>query len=202
MANGLLDDAVATVRPAQKVRGRVARVLAAGGETFVTEQVESLSFSFDGIEGDIHAGTTRKSGGREPWYPRGTEMRNERQVSILSAEELCVVAERMEIDQLKAEWLGGNLVFEGLPRLSMIPPRTRLVFENGAVLRVDGQNAPCRIAGRSIASNFPDREGLDLLFPKAAARLRGLVGWVEKPGVVTAGEGVTAFVPEQWIYEA
>ncbi len=201
MANGFLPDVVATIRPAQKVSGRVARVLKAAGDTFVTEPVESLTFSFDGIEGDIHAGATRKSGGREPWYPRGTEMRNERQVSILSVEELSEIAQRMEIERLEPEWVGGNLVFVGLPRLSMIPPRTRLVFESGAVLRIDGQNAPCRVAGRSIAANFPEREGLDLMFPKVAARLRGLVGWVEKPGVVTAGEGVTAFVPEQWIYE-
>ncbi|WP_346432959.1 hypothetical protein [Breoghania sp.] len=82
----------------------------------------------------------------------------------------------------------------------MIPLRTRLVFENGAVLRVDRQNAPCRVSGRSIAAQLPDREGLDLAFRKVAARLRRLVAWVEEPGTVHDGEAVVAYIPEQWVY--
>ncbi|AXS41373.1 MOSC domain-containing protein [Breoghania sp. L-A4] len=201
MTAELFPDDATRIVPARRLTGRVSRVLAAMGEDFATTQVDDLPFTFDGIPGDVHAGTTRRSGGREPWYPRGTEMRNERQLSVLAADELEEVARLMEIDRLLPEWIGANLVLEGLPRLSMIPPRTRLVFENGAVLRVDGQNAPCRSAGKGIAAHFPEREGLDLLFPKVAKRLRGLVAWVEKPGVVTPGETVIANMPEQWIYE-
>ncbi|MEI2383694.1 MOSC domain-containing protein [Breoghania sp. JC706] len=186
---------------ARKISGTVARLLAAEGDGFATSAVDSLTFTFDGIPGDVHAGATRRSGGREPWYPRGTEMRNERQISILASDELAEAARRMEIETIEPEWIGANMVLDGLPRLSMIPSRTRLAFEGGAVLRVDGQNAPCRIAGRSIAAHYPDREGLDLAFPKVAARLRGLVAWVEKPGTVVPGEKVTANIPEQWIYE-
>jgi hypothetical protein len=54
--------------------------------------VASLAIGFDGVEGDYHAGPTRKSGGREPWYPRGTEIRNERQLSIVAADELAMAA--------------------------------------------------------------------------------------------------------------
>ena len=71
--------------PAQKDRRQRGRRLAALGEDFVTEAVDELRLGFDGIEGDLHAGYTRKSGSREPWYPRGTEMRNERQLSIVAA---------------------------------------------------------------------------------------------------------------------
>ena len=201
MTADLFSDAPLRIHPARKVSGTVARLLAAEGDSFATTAVASLTFTFDGIPGDFHAGSTRRSGGREPWYPRGTEMRNERQISILSTDELEETARRMEIETVEPEWLGANMVIDGLPRLSMIPPRTRLVFENGAVLRVDGQNAPCRVAGRSIAAHYPGREGLDLAFPKVAKRLRGLVAWVEKPGTVTPGETVTANIPEQWIYE-
>ncbi len=105
----------------------------------------------EGIAGDVHAGTTRKSGGREPWYPRGTLMRNERQVSILSAEELALIAENMGLPKVEGGWIGANLVLEGIPDLSFLPPRTLLFFEGGATLRIDGYNAPCRIAGGSIA---------------------------------------------------
>ncbi len=189
--------------PARRLTGLVSSLLKTPGANsdFMTEPCSELTLSFDGIPDDRHGGRTRLSGGREPWYPRGTEMCNERQISILSAEDLAAIAELMEVPEVRPEWIGGNVVTEGLPKLSLMPPRTRLVFEGGTVIRVDGQNAPCRIAGRSIADHYPDREGLDLLFPKVAARLRGLVGFVERPGQIIAGGQVTAFIPEQWIYD-
>ncbi|WP_346911762.1 MOSC domain-containing protein [uncultured Roseibium sp.] len=187
---------------ARKLAGTVAQVLRTEGvEDFQTTACDELDLIFEGIPGDRHSGFTRLSGGREPWYPRGTEMVNERQISILSVEELAEIAKLMELEDLKPEWIGANIVIEGLPRLTLIPPRTRLVFEGGAVIRVDGDNAPCRVAGRAIAENVPGRGGLDLLFPQKARRLRGLVGFVEKPGVIKAGEGMTAHIPEQWIYD-
>jgi len=170
-------------------------------DDFQTAPFEELKLGFEGIEGDRHGGFTRLSGGREPWYPRGTEMCNERQLSILSQEELAEIAARMELPKLLPEWIGGNVAVSGIPRLSLLPPRTRLVFDGGTVLRVDGDNAPCRFAGAAIAQHNPGREGLDLLFPQKARRLRGLVGYVEKPGTIRPGEAVTAHVPEQWIYE-
>ncbi|WP_434052720.1 MAG: molybdenum cofactor sulfurase [Roseibium sp.] len=169
-------------------------------DDFQTAAAASLELGFEGVPGDRHAGFTRKSGGREPWYPRGTEMCNERQVSILSVDELSEIAARMDIGELKPEWIGGNILVSAIPNLTRIPPRTRLVFEGGTVIRVDGDNAPCRFAGAAIAANHPGREGLDLLFPKVARGLRGLVGYIEKPGVIEGGETVTAHIPEQWIY--
>ncbi|TGS34050.1 molybdenum cofactor sulfurase, partial [bacterium M00.F.Ca.ET.180.01.1.1] len=59
-----------------------------------------------------------------------------------------------------------------------------------------------RFAGQSIAEHVGavDLSATALLFPKEAKRLRGLVAWVEKPGVVRAGEEISVRVPEQWIY--
>lgn len=187
--------------PARKISGKVADVLRTGKKSdFATVPCEALELTFDGIEGDRHGGRTRRSGGREPWYPRGTVMVNERQLSILSVEELALIASRMELAALPAGWIGGNVVTEGIPSLSLLPPRTRLVFESGAVLRVDGYNSPCRAAGRKIAENAPEREGLDLLFPKTAQYLRGLVAFVELPGRILPGDTITAHLPEHWIY--
>nr|WP_319386628.1 molybdenum cofactor sulfurase [uncultured Roseibium sp.] len=189
------------IAPRFKVDGKVQGVYGTPSpDDFRTAPAERLELSFEGVPGDRHAGFTRKSGGREPWYPRGTEMCNERQVSILSVDELFEIAARMEIGELKPEWIGGNILISAIANLTRIPPRTRLVFEGGTVIRVDGDNAPCRFAGAAIAANYPDREGLDLLFPKVARGLRGLVGYVEKPGVIEGGETVTAHIPEQWIY--
>ncbi|MEJ8474642.1 MOSC domain-containing protein [Roseibium algae] len=194
-------DALAVTR-ARKLTGSVSAVLKTPKPgDFPTLPCDALDLGFEGIDGDRHGGFTRKSGGREPWYPRGTEMCNERQLSLLCPAELALVAQRMELDVLEAAWIGGNLLLDGFPNFSLIPPRTRLVFEGGVVIRVDGDNAPCRSAGKSIAKQVPEREGLDLLFPKVAKRLRGLVGYVEKPGTVRPGESVTAVIPEQWIYD-
>jgi hypothetical protein len=188
--------------PPKKLSARVAGVFAARGKDFVTEAVRELKLGFDGIEGDFHVGQTRRSGSREPWYPRGTEMRNERQLSIVAADELATVAGRMGIAGIEPEWIGANLVIEGLQRLSFLPSGTLLFFENGVTLKVDAQNGPCRFAGKSIAEHagMADVDAGALLFPKVAKRLRGLVGWVEKPGTITDGEAISARVPEQWIY--
>jgi hypothetical protein len=188
--------------PARKLSARVAAVYTAPFDRFETRPVESLTLGFDGIAGDFHAGHTRRSGGREPWYPRGTEMRNERQLSLVAPDELALVASRMGIAELKPEWIGANLLIEGVPRLSMLPSGTLMFFEGGVTLKIDAQNGPCRFAGRAIAENadMPDKEAGALLFPKVAKRLRGLVAWVERPGAIASGEGISVRVPEQWIY--
>jgi hypothetical protein len=190
--------------PGRKLAAKVSALYVAPSDHFETRPVEELRLGFDGISGDFHAGATRRSGGREPWYPRGTEMRNERQLSIVAADELAIVAERMGLAEIKPEWIGANLLVEGVPNLSMLPAGTLLFFNGGVTIKVDAQNGPCRIAGRSIAQNagMADIEAGALLFPKSAKRLRGLVAWVEKPGTIKAGEEISVRVPEQWIYPA
>jgi MOSC domain-containing protein YiiM len=190
------------ITPARKRSGRVSALLAARGGDFITSAMPALTLTFDGIEGDHHAGPTRKAGGREPWYPRGTVMRNERQVSLVSGEELAAIAIAMGLEVVRPEWMGSNIVIEGIPALSMLPPRTLLFFEGGVTLKVDGQNAPCRQTGKAIArgAGIPDEEACALAFKDAAKRARGLVAWVEKPGVIVDGAKVTARLPEQWLY--
>ena len=193
--------------PAKKLKGRVSQVLQAKGKDFVSESVSSLPLSFGGIVGDFHEGLTRKSGGREPWYQRGTKMRNERQLSILSEEELVEIASGMNLDVVEAGWIGASLVFEGIPNLSYLPPRTLIMFENGTTLRVDGYNAPCRLSGGSISKYIGEeaddhtRTDTALKFKDAAYMKRGLVAWVECEGEIRTGDEFTARIWEQWNYE-
>jgi hypothetical protein len=196
-----LDDEPEIV-PARKLLGKVAAVYVAPFDHFETREGPVLQLGFDGIAGDFHAGMTRRSGGREPWYPRGTEMRNERQLSIVAPDELALVAKGMGLAEVKPGWIGANLLIDGVPRLSMLPAGTKLFFKGGVTLKVDGQNHPCRLAGRSIAEHarMADQEAGALQFVKAAKRLRGLVAWVEKPGRIETGEEVSVRVPEQWVY--
>lgn len=198
----LLGDKTTEILPARRLRGKVDALLIAPLDHFVTAAADSLDITFDGIAGDHHAGATRKAGGREPWYPRRTLIRNERQVSILSVEELDAIARNMGVTAIKPEWLGANIVISGIPNLSMLPPRTLLFFDGGVTLKIDGQNAPCKLAGRAVAEGLgsSDPDEAALAFVKAAKRLRGLVAWVEKPGKIATGAPFEARVPEQWLY--
>ncbi|MDR7035038.1 MOSC domain-containing protein [Mesorhizobium sp. BE184] len=188
--------------PVRKLAARVAGVYAAPSDHFETRAVDALAVGFEGIAGDYHAGVTRRSGGREPWYPRGTEIRNERQLSLVAPDELAQVAQTMGIAEIKPEWMGANLLIEGLPRFSLLPSGTLLFFKSGATLKIDALNNPCRQTGRLVAeqARMADQPAGALAFVKAAKRLRGLVAWVEKPGLIRQGEEISVRVPEQWIY--
>ena len=195
------DDEAEIVRP-RKLAATVAGTFIAPFDHFETRPAPALELTLEGIAGDHHAGYARRAGGREPWYPRGTEIRNERQVSIVAPDELAGVAAEMRLSEIRPEWLGANLLIEGVPMLSMLPPGTLLFFAGGATLKVDGQNAPCRTAGRAVAENarMPDVEAGALLFPRVSRRRRGLVAWVERPGRIRRGDAVSVRIPEQWIY--
>ena len=190
------------VQPAQKVSGTVAGLYAAHGEDFETAAVNALPLTFEGVPGDFHAGHTRRSGSREPWYARGTEMRNERQVSILAPDELATIADGLGVDEVRPEWIGANVVLDGVANLTWLPPRTLLFFENGVTIKVDGDNHPCRLAGRHVARRFEGRDDIEFEFVRAARGRRGLVGWVEKPGTLVPGERFEARVPPQWVWRA
>ncbi|WP_420962676.1 MOSC domain-containing protein [Brucella sp. IR073] len=198
----LEDKARPEIVPGRRISGTVAGVFNALHGHFGTEAKDALELTFEGARGDYHAGLTRKSGGREPWYPRGTEIRNERQLSLVAPDELAAIAAGLGIAEVRPEWIGANMLIEGIPSFSMLPPRTLLFFEGGVTLKVDGQNGPCKIAGKRLAENagVADVTAVSLEFVRVAKRLRGLVVWVEKPGTVKAGEKVEARVPEQWIY--
>jgi hypothetical protein len=190
--------------PGRRLRGRVVGIYSVPfgdrDSGFVTTAVDALALTFEGIPGDRHSGWTRRAGGREPWYPRGAEMRNERQISLLAPDELFEIAESLGVAEVRPEWIGGNLLIDGVSRFSMLPSGTRLSFEGGAVIVIGAQNHPCRFSGAEIARRYPDRPEIELAFSKVARRLRGLVGWVERPGLITPGAGVAVQIPEQWIY--
>jgi len=187
------------IRAGRRILGRVIGLYRTDGPSFETVPVDRLDLTLSGIPRDRHEGLTRRSGGREPWYPRRTEIRNDRQLSMLSPDELQVVAKDLAVPVLEPEWLGGNMLVEGIARLSLLPPRTLLFFGSGPVLKVEGANAPCRKSGRAIAAHT-GRADLEFGFVKVAKRRRGLVLWVERPGTIELGDPFEARIPEQWIY--
>lgn len=160
--------------------------------------VDAVTVSFEGFAGESHSGLTRESCVRvKDQYPQGTIIRNTRQISIVSVEELAVVANLMEINEIKPEWLGANICLSGIPDLTLLPPSSRLIFSGGVSLVVDMQNEPCKYPAQVIDTYFPGR---GKYFVKQAFEKRGITAWVEKEGRLTATDSVAMHIPVQREY--
>jgi hypothetical protein len=180
--------------------GKTRKLLVSADRSASLEKSETnrVELMFSGIKGDFHGGLTRKSDSRTlKQYPRDTNIRNVRQVTLVSAEELADIAVAMGIPEAKAEWLGANLVTAGIPDLSLLPPSTRLQFPSGATLVVDMENAPCRQVADVISRYHPEAASG---FVKSAAKKRGVTAWVEREGIVNTGDEIVIWIPPQRIY--
>lgn len=157
--------------------------------------VEALELTFDGPLGEAHAGMTRPSCSRVlGLYPRGTPIRNTRQLSVLSAEELAAIAADMGLPSLDPALVGATLVLTGLPDFSHLPPSSRLLADSGACLTVDMENRPCTLPARPIETAHP---GYGKGFKPAAKGRRGVTAWVEAEGRIALGDRLRLFVPDQ-----
>jgi MOSC domain-containing protein YiiM len=108
----------------------------------------------------------------------------------VSQEETAAIANDLGLDEILPDWMGANLLLEGIPALSAITPNTRLFFESGAVLLITEENNPCKTLSAEIASHFPGKPELLEKIVKVSMRRRGLVAVVELPGKITKGEPV------------
>ncbi|MFD1344413.1 MOSC domain-containing protein [Litorisediminicola beolgyonensis] len=157
--------------------------------------VETLALDWEGIPGARHSGLNRPSCGRlTRQYSRGTEIRNTRQLSILSAEETSEVARRLKLDRLDPVLLGATVVLRGLPDLSHLPPSSRLQLSDGGMLVVDMQNRPCHLPAREIETVHPGAGGS---YKTASKGLRGITAWVERPGTLSLGDSLRLHIPDQ-----
>ena len=162
--------------PARTIEARVEGVYWAPRDTFVSEPLDVLDLTYEGIPGDRHAG--------------------------LYVEENAEIAAALAIPAHKPEWIGGNILLSGVPELSQLPPRTLLMFPSGATVRIDGDNGPCKKSGAAIAANIPGRPDIELGFVQAARHKRGILGWVEREGAVRPGDVVKLRIWKQALYTA
>jgi len=162
------------------------------------EAVDSITATFAGPEGEAHGGLTRPSCSRVlAQYPRGTDIRNTRQFSILSMEELTQIAARMGVDRLDPALVGATMVVEGIPDFSHVPPGSRLQAEGGATLVVDIENRPCQLPAKPIETRHP---GFGAKFKSAAAGRRGITAWVEREGIFRIGDAIRLHIPDQPVW--
>lgn len=172
----------------------------AGGEGIRSVPLDAAHASYAGIEGERHAGLTRPSCVRvTTQFPKGTEIRNTRQLSILSAEEMAATAAEMGLGQLQPEWVGASMIIEGIEDFTHVPPSSRLMSEAGTSLVIDMHNRPCIYPGKEVEK---DRAGFGKLYKPAARGRRGVTAWVEREGPLRVGEILTLHVPDQraWLH--
>lgn len=178
--------ATSVASPASPV---VTDLLIADRGDFVGQRVASLVLTFGGLQGDRHTGSTRRADARTPWHPRGAPIANTRQLSLVSIEECAEIAAALGIATLDPAMLGPNLVLQGIPSLSLLPPATRLQFSSGATIFITEQNVPCRHPGARLAAAHADPR-LAGAFGRAATGRRGLLALVEREGPIRAGDPV------------
>ncbi len=154
--------------------------------------------SFAGFEGEAHAGLTRPSDSRVlSQYPRGTEIRNVRQFSIVSAEDLAAIAKSMELPEIPPDWMGASMMIEAIPDFTHVPPSSRLQTQDGTTLTIDMENRPCNLVARVIED---ERTGFGARFKRAAEGRRGVTAWVEREGPLRVGDSITLHVPDQPVW--
>lgn len=163
-----------------------------------TTAAEALHLNFAGIVGGAYAGETRLSCSRVvAQYAKGTTIRNTRQLSIVSAEELQQIAAAMHIPQINPAWLGANMVVSGIGDFSHVPPSSRLQIPSGATLVVDMENRPCHLPIPAIEAAYP---GMGARFRQAARGRRGITAWVEREGDIRMGDILRLHVPDQPVW--
>lgn len=129
-----------------------------------------LRLGFAGPEGESHAGLTRPSDSRvTAQHPRGTEIANVRQVSILSEEDLAAMAAALALPRLEPAWFGATLV-------------------------VDMENRACALVAAVVERAHP---GAGKRLKAVARHRRGVTAWVERPGAIALGARLRLHLPDQ-----
>lgn len=159
------------------------------------EPVEEMPLTFAGFAEESHAGLTRPSCSRvQDQHPKGTVIRNVRQLCVVSAEEMAAVATGMGLAAMDYAWVGASLVVEGIPDFTHVPPSSRLQGPDGVTLVIDMENRPCLEPAVTIGKARPgDGKG----FKAAAQGRRGVTAWVEREGTLRLGDSLRLHIPDQ-----
>lgn len=173
-------------------------VVTQDGGTLRASPREDVMATLDGFPDELHGGATRPSCSRvTSQYTRGTIIRNVRQLSILSEEELSSIANAMGLDRIDPAWVGASMVVKGIPDFTRVPPSSRLMAPSGAGLAIDMENRPCILPGREIEK---EAEGFGKAFKPAAKGKRGVTAWMEHGGRLALGDELVLHVPDQPVW--
>ena len=173
----------------------LGRVVAENG-TMRSEPLDEAMAVFGGFVGESHFGVTRPSCVRvRSQHKQGTTINNVRQLSVMSAEEIAHIAEKMGLEDIDPTLLGASLILEGIADFTHVPPSSRLQSATtGATLMVDMVNRPCVLPGREIEM---EHEGFGAKFKPAAVGKRGVTASVEREGLLKIGDIMRLHIPDQ-----
>lgn len=168
-----------------KIKLRVESLALCPARGVVSQPCLNMQAELEGLVGDRHFGFVKKADGRDSGVTRGTPVRNWRQWTAVSKEELAIIASRLSLSDVAPELLGANITFSGVEDLTAVPRGSSIWFPGGAILSVEDENAPCIGPGKEIAkrSSINPQE-----FVKAALGMRGLVGVVFRAGQIRVGD--------------
>jgi hypothetical protein len=156
---------------------------------------QQLDLTYAGPVGEAHSGETRASCVRvSAQWPVGTQIRNVRQLSVMSQEEIDQIALACGLDALDPQLLGATLVVKGIPDFTHVPPSSRLQAPDGSTIVIDMENRPCVYPAKEIEA---DHAGHGKPFLAAAKGKRGVTAWVEREGVFRVGDSLCLHVPDQ-----
>lgn len=177
-----------------------------------TVNVPYLEVTLDGIELDAnvldrHHGRTRVIRGYQingGWEKR--VVRNERQVSVATLDDLREIAESLDIvgtitdhsltiEKFMSQALGVNLTIDGENLARLMGPGTKLLIgdpETGTIIDVSEAHLPCKKPAFAIARGLAmDSEALKQGFRAVAAERRGYIAGVFSAGKISVGDQVS-----------
>lgn len=182
---------------------------------------ELLQFDFNGVfndagQKDRHYGLTREVRGYQigpKW--RHTEVRNERQVSVVTARDLMQIAHDLDVEGAIAE--RGHEVIDFMARAlaanvvlvqdtdaeqdldDLLGPNTKILFgepSEGTIVTISENHLPCsKPAGVLVRELGLDFGQTSERFKKAAKNSRGYMAEIWAAGVVTIGDSVSIQLP-------
>src|SRR5258708_12497819 len=169
-------------------------------ETVEKSPESELTLDRNGVIGDRFHGPTRYSNSRNTVIP------NDRMWSAVTIEDVMFTLAHWNkllrdkqlparLSELDPAWFGPNICFSGMTAFSLVPPGTQFVFSGGPILIVAEENQPCMTAPQFIAHRYAAHDVNPELFLKATFLHRGLVGYVEKGGIIRVGDSATVVYP-------
>ncbi len=173
----------------------LGRVVAENG-TMRSEPLDEAMAVFGGFVGESHFGVTRPSCVRvRSQHKQGTTINNVRQLSVMSAEEIAHIAEKMGLEDIEPTVMGASFILEDIADLKKVPPSSGLQSATtGATLMVDMVNRPCVLPGREIEM---EHDGFGAKFKPAAVGKRGVTASVEREGLLEIGDVMRLHIPDQ-----
>jgi len=173
-----------------ELRGKVVAVCASPTHTISKPLQKNIKLLKGlGIEGDAHAGETVKHRSRVAQDP---SQPNLRQVHLIHL-ELHDQLNNQGFD-IYPGLMGENITTQGIDLLSL-PRNTRLMIGDSAMIKVTGLRNPCHqldgIASGLMKAVLDKDEGGNLI------RKAGIMGIVEKAGMIQEGDTIVAELPPE-----